>query len=74
MPRLDGIEAARQIKVFYPTTAVLILSAYDDDQFVFRLLEEAGAAGYLLKSIRGQARSKPTIIEPMVRGSTFSAG
>jgi DNA-binding NarL/FixJ family response regulator len=32
---------------------VLILSAYDDDQFVFKLLE-AGAAGYLLKSIRGR--------------------
>jgi len=32
--------------------AVLILSAYDDDQFVFSLLE-AGAAGYLLKSVRG---------------------
>jgi len=54
MPRLDGIEATRQIKVLYPATAVLILSAYDDDQFVFRLLEEAGAAGYLLKSIRGR--------------------
>ena len=53
MPRLDGIEATRQIKVLYPTTAVLILSAYDDDQFVFKLLE-AGAAGYLLKSIRGR--------------------
>jgi len=53
MPKLDGIEATRQIKVFYPTTAVLILSAYDDDQFVFKLLE-AGAAGYLLKSIRGR--------------------
>ena len=53
MPRLDGIEATRQIKVSYPATAVLILSAYDDDQFVFKLLE-AGAAGYLLKSIRGR--------------------
>ena len=53
MPRLDGIEATRQIKVSYPATAVLILSAYDDDQFVFSLLE-AGAAGYLLKSIRGR--------------------
>ena len=33
--------------------SVLILSAYDDDQFVFSLLE-AGAAGYLLKSVRGK--------------------
>lgn len=52
MPRLDGIEATKQIKAVCPATTVLILSAYDDDQFVFSLLE-AGAAGYLLKSIRG---------------------
>ncbi len=52
MPKLDGIQATRQIKSICPTIAVLILSAYDDDQFVFSLLE-AGAAGYLLKSVRG---------------------
>ena len=52
MPNIDGIEATKQIKVLYPAVAVLILSAYDDDQFVFSLLE-AGAAGYLLKSVRG---------------------
>lgn len=53
MPRLDGIEVTRQIKVLCPATAVLILTAYDNDQFIFSLLE-AGAAGYLLKSIRSQ--------------------
>ncbi len=53
MPGVDGIEATKQIKAHYPTIAVLILSAYDDDQFVFSLLE-AGAAGYLLKSVRGR--------------------
>ena len=52
MPKLDGIEATRQIKALYPAVAVLVLSAYDDDQFVFGLLE-AGAAGYMLKSVRG---------------------
>jgi len=52
MPNVDGIEATRKIKELYPGIAVLILSAYDDDQFVFGLLE-AGAAGYLLKSVRG---------------------
>jgi len=51
MPKLDGIEATRQIKALCPATAVLVLTAYDDDQFIFRLLE-AGAAGYLLKSVR----------------------
>jgi len=53
MPKVDGIEATKQIKALYPTIAVLILTAYDDDQFVFSLLE-AGAAGYLLKSVRGR--------------------
>ncbi len=53
MPKLDGIQATRQIKTQYPSIAVLILSAYDDDQFVFSFLE-AGAAGYLLKSVRGR--------------------
>jgi len=53
MPKLDGIEATRQIKALCPAVAILVLSAYDDDQFVFGLLE-AGAAGYLLKNVRGQ--------------------
>jgi NarL family two-component system response regulator LiaR len=53
MPRLDGVEATRRIKAACPSVAVLVLSAYDDDQFVFGLLE-AGAAGYLLKNVRGQ--------------------
>jgi len=52
MPKMDGIEATRQIKSLHPNIAILILSAYDDDQFVFNLIE-AGAAGYLLKSVRG---------------------
>lgn len=52
MPKLDGIQATKQIKSVCPAITVLILSAYDDDQFVFSLLE-AGAAGYLLKSVRG---------------------
>ena len=53
MPKVDGIEATKRIKELYPNIAVLILSAHDDDQFVFSLLE-AGAAGYLLKDIRGR--------------------
>ena len=53
MPKLDGIEATKQIKALYPAVVVLILTAYDDDQFVFSLLE-AGAAGYLLKSVRSR--------------------
>lgn len=51
MPKLSGIEATRQIKKLCPSTAVLVLTAYDNDQYVFALLE-AGAAGYLLKDVR----------------------
>lgn len=53
MPKLNGISATRSIKSIAPSTAVLVLSAYDDDQYVFALLE-AGAAGYLLKNVRGR--------------------
>ena len=52
MPKLNGIEATRQIKLTNPRTGVLILSAYDDDEYVFALLK-AGAAGYLLKTVSG---------------------
>lgn len=53
MPKMDGIEATKLIKAACPSISVLVLSAYDDDQFVFSLLE-AGAAGYLLKSVRSR--------------------
>jgi DNA-binding NarL/FixJ family response regulator len=53
MPKINGIEATKQIKQVSPTTAVLILTAYDDDRYVIGLLQ-AGAAGYLLKSASGK--------------------
>ena len=53
MPKVDGIEATRRIKADYPAVTVLVLTAYDDEQFIFSLLE-AGAAGYLLKNVRGR--------------------
>lgn len=52
MPKVNGIEATRRIKQACPNTSVLILTAYDDDQYIFALLD-AGAAGYLLKNVRG---------------------
>ncbi|HUV95189.1 MAG TPA: response regulator transcription factor [Anaerolineae bacterium] len=52
MPRVNGIEATKGIKRVSPETAVLVLTAYDDDQYVFASLE-AGAEGYLLKNARG---------------------
>ena len=48
MPVLDGIEATRQITDRVPGTAVLVLTTYDLDEYVFAALE-AGASGFLLK-------------------------
>jgi len=53
MPKLNGIEATKQIKALHPAISVLILTAYDNDQYIFAILE-AGAAGYLLKNVRGR--------------------
>jgi DNA-binding NarL/FixJ family response regulator len=50
MPQLNGIEATRQIKAIAPGIAVLVLTAYDSDQYIYGFLE-AGAAGYLLKDV-----------------------
>jgi DNA-binding NarL/FixJ family response regulator len=50
MPKLNGLEATKRIKAMNPTTAVLVLTAYDDDQYIFAFLE-VGAAGYLLKDV-----------------------
>ena len=49
MPNLGGIEAARQIKVACPTTAILVVSAFDYEAYMLASLQ-AGAAGYMLKS------------------------
>ena len=53
MPKLNGIDATRLVKQVSPSTSVLVLTAYDDDQYIYALLE-AGAAGYLLKNVRGE--------------------
>ncbi len=53
MPKLNGIEATKKIKEIAPNTAILVLTAYDDEEYVLGLLD-AGAAGYLLKSARGR--------------------
>jgi DNA-binding NarL/FixJ family response regulator len=53
MPGIGGIEATRAIKISCPETAVLVLSAYDDEPYLMALLE-AGAAGFLLKNVHGQ--------------------
>lgn len=48
MPGMNGIEATRRIRAKYPKIKVLVLTTYDDDEWVFDAIR-AGASGYLLK-------------------------
>jgi DNA-binding NarL/FixJ family response regulator len=48
MPRVDGVEATRRIKVRYPAVQIVVLTTYSDDESVFAALQ-AGARGYLTK-------------------------
>jgi DNA-binding NarL/FixJ family response regulator len=50
MPVMDGVEAVRKIKPEYPSVKIIMLSTYDEDEFVREALL-AGASGYLLKDI-----------------------
>lgn len=49
MPEMTGIEAARHIKAADPRARILVLTAYDDDPYIFAMLQ-AGANGYVLKN------------------------
>ncbi len=50
MPRVDGIEATRQVRKRFPDVRVLVLTAYADDHRVLEAVR-AGASGYLLKDV-----------------------
>lgn len=49
MPELSGVDATKRIRRDAPRVRVLALTAYDDDPYIFGLLE-AGASGYVLKT------------------------
>jgi len=49
MPRMDGLAATRRIKERFPRVAVVILTLYNNEQYVVEAVK-AGAAGYLLKT------------------------
>jgi len=51
MPEIDGLAATRIIKEEFPTVSVLIISTYDDPDYLFEAIK-AGAAGYVLKDTR----------------------
>ena len=82
MPGLTGIEATRRIKAEFPGVRVLILTAYDDDPYIFALLQ-AGASGYVLKTadsselvnavravFRGESALDPAVAQKVVQQLT----
>jgi NarL family two-component system response regulator LiaR len=75
MPGMNGVEATRRICAQHPKTKVLILTTFDDDEWVFDAIR-AGASGYLLKdtprekvieAIRGTVGGK-SYVDPLVTG------
>ena len=54
MPHRDGVAATERVHQRFPSTHVLVLTTFDDDELVFRSLE-AGACGYLLKDVGSDA-------------------
>ena len=78
MPVMNGVEAIRQIKARHPEIKILVLTTYDDDEWVFDAIR-AGASGYLLKdmsrdevvkAIRGTVTGK-TYVDPSVAGKVL---
>jgi DNA-binding NarL/FixJ family response regulator len=75
MPGMNGIEATRQIRAKFPQVKVLVLTTYDDDEWVFDAIR-SGASGYLLKdtprekvieAVLGTAGGK-SFVDPAVAG------
>ena len=57
MPKMDGISATREIRSLLPQTAVIILTAHEEDEQVFDGIK-AGAQGYLLKDAEPEDLSR----------------
>jgi DNA-binding NarL/FixJ family response regulator len=79
MPVLDGVRATRRLKEALPQCKVIVLTTFDDDEYVFDALR-AGAVGYLLKdvasaqlveAIRAVARGQ-SILEPSVAAKVIA--
>ena len=68
MPRMSGLEATALIRKRHPQVRVLILSMYDDDEYVQRVIQ-AGASGYVLKGVA--ADDLVLAIREVHRGSSF---
>lgn len=53
MPGTDGLEVARAIKLYLPRTAVILLTAFDDEEQLFQAIK-VGAAAFFLKDVRAE--------------------
>jgi DNA-binding NarL/FixJ family response regulator len=71
MPGLNGIEATRRIRELLPATRVLVVSAYEDEQYVLEAMS-VGATGYLLKT--ASSRELMTAVRAVGLGSTVLQG
>jgi DNA-binding NarL/FixJ family response regulator len=68
MPRMTGLQAARELERRKPELRTLILSMYENEQFLFEALK-SGASGYVLKS--GADRDIVAACRAAMRGETF---
>lgn len=79
MPKLNGIEAIKQVKAVSPKTAVIVLSAYGYESYVLPAIE-AGAAAYLLKTVGVReiagairaVRAGQTVLDPAASHKLFT--
>jgi DNA-binding NarL/FixJ family response regulator len=71
MPKLTGLQAAREIRAHAPDVHVLILSMHDDERYLFEALK-AGAGGYVLKKEADQFLVDA--VRAIVRGEPFLTG
>lgn len=71
MPVMDGVAATRHIRQTLPDTVVLILTTFDDDDYIIEAMSH-GAAGYLLKDISGKKLIEA--IGDAVRGNIILPG
>ncbi|MDT0303686.1 response regulator transcription factor [Streptomonospora wellingtoniae] len=70
MPRLDGLSAAAEIRREVPSTAVVILTTFDEDAYISRALAD-GAAGFLLKA--GDPRELVAGVHAVADGAAYLA-
>lgn len=60
MPNMDGVESTRRIKERHPDIVILILTTFNDDEYIVEALSR-GASGYILKDIEGDDLIKAVI-------------